>query len=110
MYVLCYLFNTNALTNVALKNTREETAQYSLHVVGLVINPSNKTIIIADPNEALIGRSNIMEIISMPLSKLRNKPITCVSSYDTKELNKEMKAEKTCKETGKNSISLREVH
>jgi hypothetical protein len=40
-------FNTNELTNVALKNTKEETAQYSLHVVGLVINPLNKTIIIA---------------------------------------------------------------
>ena len=93
LYVLCYLFNTNELTNSALKNTKEETAQYSLHVVGLVINPLNKTIIIADPNGALIGGSN-MEFISMPLSKLRSKPTTCVSSYDTKELNKEMKAEK----------------
>jgi hypothetical protein len=68
-------------------------AQYSLHFVGLVINHLNKTIIIADPNGALIGGSN-MEFISMPLSKLRSKPTTCVSSYDTKELNKEMKAEK----------------
>ena len=92
LYVLCYLFDTNELTNVALKNTKEETAQYSLHVVGLVINRLNKTIIIADPNGALIGGSN-MEFISMPLSKLRSKPTTCVSSYDTKELNKEMKAE-----------------
>jgi hypothetical protein len=64
-----------------------------LHVVGLVINPLNKTIIIADPNGALIGGSN-MEFISMPLSKLRSKPTTCVSSYDTKELSKEMKSEK----------------
>ena len=93
LYVLCYLFNTNELTNSALKNTKEETAQYSLHVVGLVINPLNKTIIIADPNGALIGGSN-MEFISMPLSKLRSKPTTCVSSYDTDVLNKEMKAEK----------------
>jgi hypothetical protein len=93
LYVLCYLFNTNELTNFSLKNTKEETAQYSLHVVGLVINHLNKTIIIADPNGALIGGSN-MEFISMPLSKLRSKPTTCVSSYDTKELNKEMKAEK----------------
>jgi hypothetical protein len=93
LYALCYLFNTNELTNFALKNTKEETAQYSLHVVGLVINNHlNKTIIIADPNGALIGGSN-MEFISMPLSKLRSKPTTCVSSYDTKELNKEMKAE-----------------
>jgi hypothetical protein len=34
-----------------------------------------------------------MEFISMPLSKLRSKPTTCVSSYDMKELNIEMKAE-----------------
>jgi hypothetical protein len=67
-----------------------------MHVVGLVINHLNKTIIIADPNGALIGGSNMEEFISMmpSLSKLRSKPpTTCVSSYDTKELNKEMKAE-----------------
>jgi hypothetical protein len=46
-----------------------------------------------DPkNRALIGGSN-MEFISMPLSKLRSKPTTCVLCYDTKELNKETKAE-----------------
>ena len=93
LYVLCYVFDNNELTNAELKNIKEESAQYSLHVVGLVINHLNKTIIIADPNGALIGGSN-MEFISMPLSKLRSKPTTCVSSYDTKGLNKEMKAEK----------------
>ena len=46
-----------------------------------------------DPkNRALIGGSN-MEFISMPSSKLRSKPTTCVLCYDTKELNKETKAE-----------------
>ena len=55
LYVLCYLFDTNELTNTVLKNTKEETAQYSLHVVGLVTNHLNKTIIIADSNGALIG-------------------------------------------------------
>ncbi len=65
---------------------KEETAQYSLHVVGLDINHLNKTISIADPNGPFNGGSN-MEFISMPLSKLRRKTTTCV-----KELNKEMKA------------------
>ena len=89
----------------------EETAQYSLHVVGLVINHLNKTITIADPNRALIGGSYYMEFISVPLSKLRSKPTTCMSSYDKKELNKEMKAEKAVtKRASKNSISLRKVH
>ncbi len=46
--VLGYLFNTNELTNFALKNAKEETAQYSLHVVGVVIIHLNKTIIIID--------------------------------------------------------------
>ena len=44
-------FDNNELTNAELKNRKEESAQYSLHVVGLVINSLNKTvIIIADPN------------------------------------------------------------
>jgi hypothetical protein len=53
----------------------EESAQYSLHVVGLVINSLNKTVIIADPNGALIGGSN-MEFLTMPLTKLQSKPTT----------------------------------
>ena len=80
LYVLNYLFDTNELTNAELKNTKEETAQYILHVVvGLVImNHQNITIIIADP--IIIDGSN-MEFISMPLSKLRSKPTTtCVVS------------------------------
>ncbi len=94
LYVLCYyLFNTNEFTNAVLKNTKEETAQYSLHVVGLVINHINNSIIIADPNGAFIVGSN-MEFISMSLLKLRSKPTTC---DDTKELNREMKAEKPVK-------------
>ena len=84
LYVLCYLFDNNELTNVELKNTKEETAQYSLHVLGLVINSLNKTVIIADPNGALIGGSN-MEFLSMPLTKLQSKPTTCVSCYDRLE-------------------------
>jgi hypothetical protein len=59
LYMLCYLFDNNELTNAELKNTKEESAQYSLHVVGLVINSLNKTVIIADPNGALIGGSNM---------------------------------------------------
>ena len=54
LYMLCYLFDNNELTNAELKNIKEELAQYSLHVVGLVINSLNKTVIIADPNGALL--------------------------------------------------------
>ena len=40
--MLCYLFDNNELTNDELKKIKEESAQYSLHVVGLVINSNNK--------------------------------------------------------------------
>ena len=104
MYVLCYLFDTNELTNAELKNIKEESAQYSLHAIGLVINSLYKTVIIADPNGALIGGSN-MEFLRMPLTKLQSKPTTTttLSCFDrmernqtikiTKELHAERKAE-----------------
>ena len=94
LYVLCYVFDNNELTNAELKNIKEESAQYSLHAVGLVINSLNKTVIIADPNGALIGGSN-MEFLTMPLTKLQSKPTTSLSCYDKmqEELNAERKSE-----------------
>ena len=99
---ICCLFDNNEFTNAELKNIKEESAQYSLHVVGLVINSLNKTVIIADPNGALIGGSN-MEFLTMPLTKLQSKPTTSLSCYDrmernqikiiTEELNAERKSE-----------------
>jgi hypothetical protein len=82
LYVLCYLFDENELTDPVLKEVKEETAQYSLHAVGLVINSSNKTIIVADPNGGLKEGSN-MEFLSMPLRELESeKATTKVSRYD----------------------------
>ena len=81
LYVLCYIFDENELSNSVLKDVKEETAQYSLHAVGLVINSSIKTIIVADPNGGLKGGSN-MEFLSMPLTKLKSKATTKVSRYD----------------------------
>jgi hypothetical protein len=96
--MLCYLFDNNELTNAELKNIKEESAQYSLHVVvGLAINNLNKTVVIvaADPNGALIGGSN-MEFLTMPLTKLQIKPTTTLSCYDRMERNQT----KTIKEEG----------
>ena len=100
--MLCYLFDNNELTNAELKNIKEESAQYSLHAVGLVIISLNKTVIITDPNGALIGGSN-MDFLTMPLTKLETKPTTTLSCYDrmernqtkiiTEELNSERKSE-----------------
>ena len=79
LYVLCYLFDENELTNDELQRTSVETAQYSLHVVGLVVYGG--VVMVADPNGVLRGGSN-MEFLSMPLTKLESKPTTCVSRYD----------------------------
>ena len=84
--MLCYLFDNNELTNAELKNIKEESAQYSLHVVGIVINSLNKMVIIADSNGALIGESN-MEFLTMPLTKLQSKPTTSLSCHDRMERN-----------------------
>jgi hypothetical protein len=54
-------------------------------VVGLVINSLNKTVIIADPNGALIGGSN-MEFLTMPLTKLQSEPTTTLSFYKTTKI------------------------
>ena len=81
LYVLCYIFDNDELTTSELKLTKVETAQYSLHAVGLVINRSTKTIIVADPNGALTKAFNI-EFLSMPLTKLKGKATTSVSHSD----------------------------
>ena len=81
LYVLCYIFDNDELTTYKLKNTKVETAQYSLHAVGLVIIRSSKTIIVADPNGALTKGFNI-EFLSMPLTKLKRKATTSVSRSD----------------------------
>ena len=82
LYVLCYLFDENELTDPVLKEVIEETAQYSLHAVGLVINSSIKTIIVADPNGGLKEGYN-MEFLSMPLRELESeKATTKVSRFD----------------------------
>jgi hypothetical protein len=85
MYILCYLFDNDELSVEVLKNATEETAQYSLHTVGLVMHRDSRRLFVADPNGALIGGSN-MEFLAMPLKKLNHKPTTKVSAYDRSEM------------------------
>ena len=84
---MCYLFDNNELTSAELKNIKEESAQYSLHLVGLVIDSLSKTVIIADPNRALIGGSNMEFFLTMPLTNLQSKPSTTLSCYNRMERN-----------------------
>jgi len=81
LYVLNYIFDGDELSNTELKNSVEETAQYSLHVVGLVLDMRSRRLFIADPNGVLLPGSN-MEFLSMPLQKRNNAASTKVSGFD----------------------------
>jgi hypothetical protein len=81
LYILNYIFDNNELGEKQLRETIEETAQYSLHAVGLVFDKVNKRVIVADPNGYLIPGSNI-EFLKIPLQKRKAKPSTSVSRYD----------------------------
>jgi hypothetical protein len=57
-----------------------EMAEYSVHVVGLVIDSVRQVCVVADPNGGLLPGGNI-EFLSMPLCR-RREPSTSVSRYD----------------------------
>ena len=84
LYVLNYLYDTEELTNAELLASKEESAQYSLHAVGLVFDQSNRRIIVADPNGALVPGSN-MEFVQISLTS-RSTSSTSVSQIDLDSL------------------------
>jgi len=63
-----------------MKRDGIETAQYSCHVVGLVLSRSRNAFI-ADPNGALNPGSN-MEFLSMPVLSSNVKPTIATSRHD----------------------------
>jgi hypothetical protein len=67
LYMLSYFYDTEELAHAELLASKEESAQYSLHAVGLVFDQSNKRTIVADPNGALVPGSN-MEFVQIPLT------------------------------------------
>ena len=91
MYILNYIFDADELSTRELKTHLVETAQYSLHVVGLVFDVPRQRVIIADPNGALIPGSN-MEFLSMPLKRRRAKESTAVSRFDLDSKKRSSKA------------------
>ena len=62
LYVQNYIFDEDELSDRELKCAVQETAQYSLHDVGLVFDKHRSRILIADSNGALIPGSNMGEI------------------------------------------------
>jgi hypothetical protein len=81
LYVLNYIFSDDELSDQELESHVVETAQYSLHVVGLVFDMHRSRLFIADPNGALIPGSN-MEFLSMPLKTRNTAASTKVSCFD----------------------------
>ena len=94
LYVLSYLYDTEELTHAELLASKEESAQYSLHAVGLVFDQSNKRIIVADPNGALVPGSN-MEFVQIPLTSR----ITCSTSVAQWDLDSIFRSSKRRKLT-----------
>ena len=92
LYVLSYLYDTEELTHAELLASKEESAQYSLHAVGLVFDQSNKRIIVADPNGALVPGSN-MEFVQIPLTS-RSTSSTSVSQFDLDSIFRNSKRRK----------------
>jgi hypothetical protein len=46
MYVLCYIFDGDELHDAEMERSDEETAQYSVHCVGLMIDQTSKTVVV----------------------------------------------------------------
>jgi hypothetical protein len=92
LYVLSYLYDTEELTHAELLASKEESAQYSLHAVGLVFDQSNRRIIVADPNGALVPGSN-MEFVQIPLTS-RSTSSTSVSQFDLDSIFRNSKRRK----------------
>jgi hypothetical protein len=90
MYLLNYIFDGDELSDGHMIETGQETAQFSLHVVGLVFDHPSQRVIVADPNGGLIPGSN-MEFLSIPVKPRKLPPqfkgqqrigSTCLSAYD----------------------------
>ena len=92
LYVLSYLYDIEELTHAELLASKEESAQYSLHAVGLVFDQSNKRIIVADPNGALVPGSN-MEFVQIPLTS-RSTCSTSVAQWDLDSIFRSSKRRK----------------
>lgn len=90
LYMICYIFDCDELDDEDLKNCTIESAQYSCHVVGIVMDARHKNVFIADPNGDLVHGSN-MEFVCVPLEKRPAKVrSTAISQYDIDVAKKRM--------------------
>ena len=81
---LDYIWDGDELSAADLKLPDIETAQYSCHVVGLVLHAASRTLYLCDPNGALVPGGN-MEFLALPFAPRGAKPSTAVSQYDLQQ-------------------------
>jgi len=81
LYVLNYIWHEKELSAAVLRNYQDEAAQYSCHVVGLVMDASRRALCIADPNGGLATPGNL-EFLTVPPTSRTAKPSTRWSQYD----------------------------
>ena len=82
LYVLNYIWDGDELTAAELREDTE-TACYSVHAIGLVLDPTRKVALLADPNGPLM-RGGSMEFLAIPVARLPRgqKPTTAKSQWD----------------------------
>ena len=86
LYVLSYIWDGDELGAADLKEDIE-TAQYSIHCIGLVVHCQSRTAYLADPNGALL-KGGSTEFIKIPFTRLSGcKPTTAVSRWDRDQAN-----------------------
>ena len=84
LYVINYLWDGDELTVAELTAAdAAETAQYSVHVVGLVFDGRRNVLYVADANGSLLPGGNT-EFLTLPFTPLPAgaKPTTAVSRWD----------------------------
>ena len=77
-----------------------ETAQYSCHVVGLVLDARSCTCLICDPNGAIVPGGN-MEFLCVPFAARSAKPSTALSQYDLDQQQKQQQKQGGAKKARK---------
>jgi hypothetical protein len=82
LFVLNYIFDRDELDQADMRVRDIETAQYSVHVVGLVMHGAERVVHIADPNGALLPGGNI-EFLHVPFTlRVHSRGTTSVSQFD----------------------------
>ena len=81
LYVVNYIFDMDELGAADMDLRGIETAQYSLHAVGLLLNRGTKHAYLCDPNGSLL-RGGSMEFVAVPLRGSGRRPTTARSQSD----------------------------